>query len=60
MSAIERAFEKWYKEEGRKAVNMRVRDARTGQYVPSGEAKRRPSTTVREVIPPRKRWFGGL
>jgi hypothetical protein len=33
--------------------NTRVRDAGTGQYVPSKEADRRPKTTVREVIPPK-------
>lgn len=27
-----------------------VRDARTGRFVPKGEAKRRPSTTVTETI----------
>lgn len=30
--------------------NTRVRDARTGRFVPSREAKRRPNTTVRETI----------
>lgn len=28
---------------------MPVRDAKTGQYVKKGEAKRRPSTTVTET-----------
>lgn len=32
-----------------------VRDARTGRFVPPGEAKRRPSTTVTETIKPPKR-----
>lgn len=30
--------------------SKRVRDARTGQFVPSGEAKRRPATTVTETV----------
>ena len=35
----------------------RVRDARTGQYVPKREAERRPSTTVTETdkVRPRKK-----
>lgn len=30
--------------------SKRVRDARTGQFVKTSEAKRRPSTTVTETI----------
>ena len=38
-------------------TSKRVRDARTGQFVPSKEAERRPSTTVTEKIKvgPRKK-----
>ena len=37
--------------------SKRTRDARTGQFVPDGTEKRRPSTTVRETIKtgPKKR-----
>ena len=28
-----------------------VRDTRTGQFVPPGEAARRPATTVKERVP---------
>jgi len=31
-------------------TSTRVRDARTGQFVPSREAARRPATTVTEKI----------
>lgn len=31
-------------------TSTRVRDARTGQFVPDREATRRPATTVRETI----------
>jgi hypothetical protein len=31
-------------------TSTRVRDARTGQFVPDREAKKRPDTTVRETI----------
>jgi hypothetical protein len=31
-----------------------VRDARTGEFVKPGEAKRRPNTTVTETVPVRK------
>jgi hypothetical protein len=27
------------------------RDARTGEFIPISETKRRPATTVREIIP---------
>jgi hypothetical protein len=30
--------------------STRVRDARTGQFVPNKEAKRRPGTTVKETV----------
>ncbi len=33
----------------------RVRDARTGQYVPPREAKRRPATTVTETDKPKRK-----
>ena len=36
---------------GKKASTTKVgRDARTGQFIPVKEAKRRPSTTVVETI----------
>lgn len=31
-------------------TSTRVRDARTGQFVPDKEAAKRPATTVRETI----------
>jgi hypothetical protein len=31
-------------------TSTRVRDARTGRFVPSREATRRPATTVREKV----------
>ena len=31
-----------------------TRDAGTGRFVPPGEAKRRPKTTVTETVPVRK------
>ncbi len=31
-------------------TSTRVRDARTGQFVPAKEATRRPATTVKETI----------
>jgi hypothetical protein len=31
-------------------TSTRVRDARTGQFVPDKEATRRPATTVKETI----------
>lgn len=31
-------------------TSTRVRDARTGLFVPNEEAKRRPATTVKETI----------
>jgi len=31
-------------------TSTRVRDARTGQFVQSGEANRRPATTVTETV----------
>lgn len=32
-----------------------VRDAGSGQFVPKGEAKRRPKGTVTETVPTRRR-----
>ena len=42
---------------GKKRVSKKVhvRDAKTGRYVKSSEAKRRPSTTVSESTKKRKR-----
>ena len=31
-------------------TTKRVRDARTGRFVPAKEAKKRPATTVKETI----------
>jgi len=31
-------------------TSTRVRDARTGKFVPDSEAERRPATTVKEMI----------
>jgi hypothetical protein len=43
----------------KKKVSKAGRDARTGQFIPISEAKRRPSTTVVETIkrpaPPKKK-----
>ena len=38
-----------------KKTNKRGRDAKTGQFIPIDEAKRRPNTTVVETIPPPKK-----
>jgi hypothetical protein len=35
---------------GKKRPVKRVRDARTGRFVPKREAKKRPSTTVTETF----------
>lgn len=32
----------------------RVRDAKNGQFLPEGTDKKRPATTVKETIKPRK------
>jgi len=37
-----------------KKSNFRVRDAKTGKFVPNGTEKRRPATTVKETIKKRK------
>lgn len=37
-----------------KKPNKRGRDAKTGQFIPVKEAKRRPNTTVVETIPAKK------
>ena len=39
----------------KKAAGTRVRDARNGQFLPKGTDKRRPATTVKETVKPRKR-----
>ena len=39
----------------KKAPGTRVRDAKTGQFLPKGTDKRRPSMTVKETVKPRKR-----
>ena len=35
----------------------RIRDAKTGQFVPDGTEKRRPSTTIKDnmKVPPKKK-----
>ncbi len=38
-----------------KKPGTRVRDAKTGQFLPKGTDKKRPSTTVKETVKPRKR-----
>lgn len=35
--------------------NTRVRDAKTGKFVPAKEAEKRPGTTVKETIPSPKK-----
>jgi hypothetical protein len=37
------------------ADSTRVRDAGTGQFVPKGEAKKRPKTTVTEKVKKKKK-----
>lgn len=37
-----------------KAKKTRIRDAKTGRFVPKGTEKRRPSTTVKETVKSRK------
>ena len=39
----------------KKSSGTRVRDAKTGRFLPKGTDKRRPATTVKETIKPRKR-----
>ena len=39
----------------KKQPGTRVRDAKTGQFLPKGTDKQRPSTTVKETVKPRKR-----
>ena len=39
----------------KKQSGTRVRDAKTGQFLPKGTDKQRPSTTVKETVKPRKR-----
>ena len=39
----------------KKPSGTRVRDARTGRFLPKGTDKRRPATTVKETVKPRKR-----
>ena len=36
-------------------TRVRVRDAKTGRFLPKGTDKRRPATTVKETVKPRKR-----
>ena len=38
-----------------KKPGTRIRDAKTGRFLPKGTEKRRPSTTVKETVKPRKR-----
>lgn len=37
-----------------KKPGTRVRDAKTGQFLPKGTDKKRPSTTVKETVKPRR------
>ncbi len=39
----------------KKAAGTRVRDAKTGRFLKKGTDKRRPATTVKETVKPRKR-----
>ena len=39
----------------KKQSGTRVRDAKTGRFLPKGTDKKRPATTVKETIRPRKR-----
>ena len=39
----------------RKTPSTRVRDARNGRFLPKGTDKKRPATTVKETVKPRKR-----
>lgn len=39
----------------KKQPGTRIRDAKTGRFLPKGTEKRRPSTTVKETVKPRKR-----
>lgn len=38
----------------RKTLGTRVRDAKDGRFLPRGTDKRRPTTTVKETVKPRK------
>ena len=39
----------------KRSSGTRVRDARTGQFLHKGTDKRRPATTIKETVKPRKR-----
>ena len=39
----------------KRATGTRVRDAKNGRFLPKGTDKRRPATTVKEAVKPRKR-----
>ena len=39
----------------KKASGTRVRDAKNGRFLPKGTDKRRPATTVKETVKPRKK-----
>ena len=39
----------------KKTAGTRVRDAKNGRFLPKGTDKRRPATTVKETVKPRKR-----
>lgn len=39
---------------GKKTPGTRVRDAKTGRFLPKGTDKQRPATTVKETVKPCK------